>query len=84
MTEAVEATLEYKFSNTDMAILLVGNLVGNVRSRRVKEKTGAKFLGVFERKEPCKGITHEDRWELTKESWQAHKLKMGTEREGSK
>lgn len=70
MTEAVKVSLDYMFNETGMTVLTVVNLVGNAASRRIKEKTGTKFLGVFERA-GIHGAAREERWELAKMDWLA-------------
>jgi len=46
-----------------------------MRSRRVKEKTGAKFLRVEPAKFVDPTLTEHEIWELEKEKWQAFKNK---------
>jgi ribosomal-protein-alanine N-acetyltransferase len=71
MTEAVFAITDYAFDSLGFERLLFSNAVGNEKSRRVKEKTGARFL----RTEPAKFVnpsyTEREIWELTKDEWRA-------------
>jgi len=73
MTEAVEATTECAFIQLGFEKLVLANAVGNLRSRRIKEKAGAKFL----RAEPAAYVDatlgQRELWELTKEDWLANR-----------
>ena len=57
-------------------VLVFANAVGNLRSRRIKEKTGARLL----RTEPAEFVdpSFKDReiWELSKSEWTAARLRM--------
>jgi RimJ/RimL family protein N-acetyltransferase len=52
-------------------MLVFANAVGNERSHRIKEKTGARLL----RTEPAKFVnplyTEREIWEITKDEWNA-------------
>ena len=69
MTEAVEPVMDYAFNHLGFEKLIFTNAVGNERSRRVKEKTGARFLY----KKPARFVnpeyTEHEIWELTKQEW---------------
>jgi len=73
MTEAIEVTQDYMFSMHGMTVLKVSNFVGNEASRRLKLKTGCRYLGVFEMEKKLPNATHEERWELTADMWAACK-----------
>jgi RimJ/RimL family protein N-acetyltransferase len=70
MTEATDAVTDYAFDILGFETMILSNALGNVRSRRIKEKAGAVFL----RTEPAKFVnpdyTHREVWELTKQAWQ--------------
>ena len=68
MTEAVTAVQDWLFFEKGIENLIVVNAVDNVGSRRVKEKSGAKFLrnGKLMHKS---GTDDTEIWEVTKESW---------------
>jgi RimJ/RimL family protein N-acetyltransferase len=70
MTEAVAPITAYAFNVLGFERLVFANAVGNLRSRRVKEKSGARWL----RTEPAQFInpyyTEREIWELTKADWQ--------------
>ena len=74
MTEAVEPIMDYAFNELGFDVLSFANAVGNVGSRRVKEKTGAKLLRV----EPARFVdprfTEHEVWELRKEDWFKNRL----------
>ena len=69
MTEAVTPVMDYAFNELGFEKLIFANALGNTRSRRIKEKTGARLL----RTEPAKYVdpayTEREVWELTKEEW---------------
>ncbi len=69
MTEAVAPITDYAFTKLGFEKLIFANAVGNIGSRRVKEKSGAKLIGT----EPAKFVdpkfTEHELWELTKEDW---------------
>lgn len=69
MTEAVEPVMDYAFNQLGFEKLVFANAVGNTRSRRVKEKTGATLLRV----EPAKFVdpllTQHEIFELSKAAW---------------
>jgi len=69
MTEAVTPVMDYAFNELGFEKLIFANARGNTRSRRIKEKTGARLL----RTEPAKYVdpayTEREVWELTKEEW---------------
>lgn len=73
MTEATEPITEHAFNDLDFEKLLFANAVGNRASRRVKEKSGARFL----RTEPAKFVDPQYKehevWELTREQWLENK-----------
>jgi len=69
MTEAVTPVMDYAFNELGFTKLVFANALGNIGSRRVKEKTGAKLL----RREPAKFVdpkfTEHEIWELEKVAW---------------
>jgi len=71
VTEAVFPITDYAFDSLGFERLFFSNAVGNEKSRRVKEKTGARFL----RTEPAKFVnpsyTEREIWELSKDEWRA-------------
>jgi len=69
MTEAVNPVMDYAFNELGFEKLVFSNAVGNVRSRRVKEKTGARFLEVRPAKFVSPQYTEQEVWELKKEDW---------------
>ena len=70
MTEAVRPVMDYAFTNLGFEKMVFANAVENTKSRRVKEKTGARFLEVKPANFVNPEITHSEYWELTKEEWQ--------------
>ena len=69
MTEAVVPIMDYAFDHLDFDVLVFSNAVGNDRSRRIKEKTGARVV----RSEPHTFVdpafTEREIWELSKADW---------------
>lgn len=75
MTEAVSAMNDFVFGTLGIERYVVTNALENPASRRVKEKTGARFLDRF-----VSSVGHHfdgmsERWEVTRESWEAVKAK---------
>ncbi len=74
MTEAVELVMDYAFNELEFSSLIFANALGNIGSRRIKEKTGAKLLRV----EPAKFVdpkfTEHEIWELKKVDWIKNRL----------
>jgi RimJ/RimL family protein N-acetyltransferase len=68
MTEAITATNDYIFLDLKIDRFQVVNAKGNAASRRVKEKTGAKFLRMGELLHHS-GETEAEIWEVTRENW---------------
>ena len=72
MTEVVIPITNYAFDVLDFEKLIFVNALGNDRSRRIKEKTGAKFIRVEPGEYVNPKYTQREVWELTKQEW--HKL----------
>ena len=68
MTEAITAVNDFVFSNLDIDSFYVCNAVTNVASRRVKQKTGAEFVGHIELAHH-NGQTRAEKWRVTRENW---------------
>lgn len=73
MTEAVDPITDHAFDALGFEKLILSNALGNIRSRRVKEKMGAKLLGTRPSKFVNPAYTESETWELTKEAWGAYK-----------
>lgn len=72
MTEAVESVMDYAFNELGFEKLVFANAVGNLKSRRVKEKTGARLIDVKPAKFVNPKYTEHEIWELTKSEWVSH------------
>lgn len=77
MTEAVEPVMEYAFGPLGFEKLVLTNAVGNSRSGRVKEKTGARLIGRRSTSFVDPAFTESEVWEIGKEEWEAFKGKRG-------
>ncbi len=73
MTEAVEPITDFAFNELGMVTLTFSNALGNERSRRVKEKSGANMLRIEPKKFNNPDFTKAEIWELTAENWQRYK-----------
>lgn len=73
MTEAVAPVTDYAFGALGFEKLVFSNGLGNVASRRVKEKAGARFVGTNPAKFVSDTYTEQEVWELTREEWAAIK-----------
>ncbi|MEK7690780.1 MAG: GNAT family protein [Bdellovibrionota bacterium] len=69
MSEAVIPVTNFAFHQIGFHKLQFGNAVGNVRSRRIKEKSHARRIGTqpFEFVDPT--FTQIELWEITKDEW---------------
>jgi RimJ/RimL family protein N-acetyltransferase len=77
MTEAVEAVMDYAFGPLGFEALTFANALGNDRSRRVKEKTGARLMRVEARNYANPAYSETEIWELTKAEWEDWKAARG-------
>jgi ribosomal-protein-alanine N-acetyltransferase len=72
MTEAVSSVNDFAFETLGIESFYVINAASNMASRRVKQKTGAEFVGTIE-------LLHHDgqpkseKWKVTRESWLARR-----------
>jgi RimJ/RimL family protein N-acetyltransferase len=69
MTEAVAPVTNYAFNDLGFQKLYFTNAVGNLASRRVKEKSGATYIETRPTKFVSPEFTHTELWELTKQNW---------------
>lgn len=73
MTEAVKPVNEFAFTILGFERLVFSNAKGNTQSRRVKEKTGARYIGTRPVSFIDPGYTEAEDWELRKEDWLENK-----------
>jgi ribosomal-protein-alanine N-acetyltransferase len=71
MTEAVAAVNDFVFDTLGLEAFYVCNAASNAASRRVKQKTGAEFVGYVELAHH-NGETKSEKWKVTRESWLGH------------
>ena len=69
MGEAVEAVNTFAFDELGFERLILSNAVGNQRSRRVKDRNGATFIGIEPSSFVGEEYTESERWLLTREAW---------------
>ena len=69
MTEAVTAVNDFAFRTLGIESFHVCNAATNVASRRVKQKTGAEFVGFVEKLAHHNGQTRAEKWRVTRKSW---------------
>jgi RimJ/RimL family protein N-acetyltransferase len=69
LTEAVRPVMDFAFDQLGFEKLVFSNALGNTRSRRIKEKTGARLVGTKPTKFVSPEYTESEVWELTKEEW---------------
>ena len=68
MTEAVTAVNDFAFRVLGVDVLHFCNAVTNEASRRVKQKTGAEFVGFIEIPHH-NGQTRAEKWRVTRKNW---------------
>jgi ribosomal-protein-alanine N-acetyltransferase len=69
MTEAVQPVLGFAFEDLGFDRLVLTNAVGNERSRRIKEKTGARLIDIRPAKFVEPSYSAHEIWELNKSEW---------------
>jgi ribosomal-protein-alanine N-acetyltransferase len=69
MNEALKPITDYAFHNLGFEVLKLSNALGNVKSRRLKEKQGAKLIGTRKAKFINPDYQEAEDWELTKKDW---------------
>jgi len=75
MTETLYAVNDYWFETLDRTSLHMANAVGNAASRRVKEKTGATFLGTRQDPHVDPDLNEIELWHLSRDDWRLFKKK---------
>lgn len=78
MTEVAIAVNDYAFNELGFEILFFGNALTNIGSRRIKEKTGAIYIGKRPFKFVDTSIQELESWKLTKEAWLKFKNKSSS------
>ena len=68
MTQAIFAVQDYLFLELGLEHIKVTNSVDNIGSRRVKEKTGAEYIGLVPQ-ETRSGQNKAEIWQVTRENW---------------
>lgn len=68
MTEAITAVNDFAFLKLALDHFYVCNAVTNEASRRVKQKTGAEFVGFIELAHHD-GQSKSEKWIVRRESW---------------
>lgn len=68
MTEAVASVNDFAFCTLGVESFHVGNVASNEASRRVKQMTGAEFVGYIELLHH-NGQTRSEQWKVTRENW---------------
>ena len=69
MTEAVQPILNYAFKELGFEKMVFANAVQNRGSRRIKEKTGCRYIRTEPRQFLNPEFTECEIWELTKKDW---------------
>jgi len=69
MTEAVDPVMAYAFNELGFEKLVFANAAGNLKSRRIKEKTGCRLIDIRPAKFVNPKYTEHEICELTKEEW---------------
>ena len=73
MTEAIAPTLDFAFGELGFEKLIFSNAVGNDRSRRIKEKTGARLIDIRPRGFVDPRYTEQEIWEMGKAAWEEYR-----------
>lgn len=73
MTEAMYPVIDFAFHNLGFKELIFANAVGNIASKRIKEKTGCELLEVQSGAFVDPTLTEQELWRLTVGNWEKHK-----------
>jgi RimJ/RimL family protein N-acetyltransferase len=74
MTEASNIVTQFAFEELGFEVLHFTNARGNIRSRRIKEKAGARLVKMSPMKAVDPMYTESEHWELTKTKWLMNRL----------
>jgi len=74
MTEANYPIIDYAFNQLGFEKLIFANALGNIASRKIKEKTGCKLVGLQPAHFVNPKFTETEIWELTKRNWETFKI----------
>ncbi len=69
MSEAVKPIVDYAFLQLGFEKLIFENALGNMGSRKIKEKTGARFIGIKNSLHVDPKLNQSEQWELRRENW---------------
>lgn len=69
MTEANFPIIRYAFDVLGFEKLILSNALGNLRSRKIKERSGAVLIGTREFRFVDPQYTQSEIWELTPKNW---------------
>lgn len=69
MSEAADKITDHAFNDLGFSRLILSNAVGNLRSRRIKERAGAVLLRTEAAKFVDPAYTEREVWELTNTRW---------------
>lgn len=76
IAEALVPIMDYAFETLGFEKMHLTNALENVRSRRVKEKNGARFLRIEPGEYIDRNLKEKEIWELTKSAWVQHRPKL--------
>jgi ribosomal-protein-alanine N-acetyltransferase len=79
MTEAIASVNDFAFQTLGIESFHVCNAASNAASRRVKQKTGAEFVGYIELLHH-NGQSKSEKWKITRESWLSRRDKVTNDR----
>jgi ribosomal-protein-alanine N-acetyltransferase len=79
MTEAIASVNDFAFRTLGIESFYVCNAASNAASRRVKQKTGAEFVGYVELLHH-NGQSKSEKWKVTRESWLGRRDKVANDR----
>ncbi|MFN3232516.1 MAG: GNAT family N-acetyltransferase [Alphaproteobacteria bacterium] len=70
MSEALVPVMDHAFDALGFDAMILANAKGNDRSRRIKEKAGARLLRIEPGDYVDPAYTEKEIWELTRKAWQ--------------
>lgn len=75
MNEAVGPIADFAFNHLGFEELILSNALGNLKSRRIKEKAGAEMIGIRQANFVDPDLTQAETWRLTKDNWLKFSMK---------
>ena len=74
MTESVYPVIDFAFYSIGLEHLIFSNAVGNIASRKIKEKTGCKLYDIKPARFVDPTYKQQELWRLSLKNWEEHRM----------